>query len=154
MNVAPARRDSGFSLRDMPYQWLVLKYWMMLGQFHQYPARPLRKERFPKMRCANLPSIAIVTPSFQQAPFVERTLRSVLDQDYPRLQYAVQDGGSTDDSVEILTRFASQLTSYESAPDGGQADAIVRGFAKVSGEVMAWLNADDLLMPGALHYVG
>lgn len=111
-------------------------------------------EVFPEQNGAELPWIAMVTPSFQQAAYLERTLRSVLDQDYPRLRYAVQDGGSADGSVELIERYAGRLAARESARDGGQAAAIVRGFTKVSGDVMAWLNADDLLMPGALAFVG
>jgi GT2 family glycosyltransferase len=78
----------------------------------------------------------------------------VLDQRYPALEYVVQDGGSTDRTQEILRLYEDRLTSWESAPDSGQADAINRGFARTSGEIMAYLNADDLLLPGALAYVG
>lgn len=141
-------------LSDPLRSWLVQRYWMFLGRFEQYSPRPLRHERFPQTDGADLPWIAMVTPSFQQADYLERTMRSVLDQGYPRLRYALQDGGSTDGSAEILGRYAAQLAASESARDGGQAEAIVRGFAKVSGDIMAWLNADDLLMPGALAFVG
>lgn len=99
------------------------------------------------------PSISIVTPSFNQGHVLEQTLRSVLDQGYPALEYVVQDGGSTDSSTEVLRRFARQLSSWESAPDEGQAAAINLGMRRTSGEIMAYLNSDDMLLPGSLAYV-
>lgn len=99
------------------------------------------------------PSITIVTPSFQQGHFLERTILSVLDQGYPTLEYVVRDGGSTDETLDILKRHASSLTRWESAPDHGQANAINLGFAGSTGEIMAFLNSDDLLLPGSLAYV-
>ncbi len=131
-----------------------MRYLRMPGRFQQYRPRKVRLERFPPQEPFELPWIAMVTPSYQQASYLERTLRSVLDQNYPRLRYAVQDGGSKDGSAELIERYAARLATHESAPDGGQAAAIVRGFTKVSGDIMAWLNADDLLMPGALAFVG
>lgn len=98
-------------------------------------------------------SIALVTPSFGQAAFLERTLESVLAQNYPWLDYWVQDGGSNDGSVEILRSYSSRLSGWESAVDSGQAQAINRGFERCQGEIMGWLNADDLLLPGTLNYV-
>ena len=114
----------------------------------QLPAhyhRPLRLRAPAKM--------SIVTPSFRQAHFIERTLRSVIDQGYPDLEYIVQDGGSQDGTVDILQRYAGKLASWESKPDKGQSQAINLGFAKTTGEIMAWLNSDDVLLPGTLHYV-
>ena len=99
------------------------------------------------------PAIAIVTPSFNQGHVLEATIRSVLDQGYPSLEYVVQDGGSTDGSVAILERYASRLLAWESAADGGQAAAINLGLRRTRGEIMAYLNSDDILMPGALAYV-
>lgn len=99
------------------------------------------------------PSISIVTPSFNQGHVLEQTIRSVLDQGYPALEYVVQDGGSTDSSVDILRRYAPQLSSWDSAPDGGQAAAINLGMRRTSGEIMAYLNSDDMLLPGSLAYV-
>lgn len=98
-------------------------------------------------------TISIVTPSFDQGRFLEWTLRSVLLQGFSKLEYVVMDGGSRDRTREILARFAPRLTHVESAPDGGQADAIVRGFAHTTGDIMAYLNSDDMLAPGALEFV-
>jgi glycosyltransferase involved in cell wall biosynthesis len=99
------------------------------------------------------PTISIVTPSYNQGAFIERTIRSVIDQQYPKLEYIVQDGGSTDDTREVLERYDSELTRWEMSPDAGQAQAINRGFTRASGDVMAYLNSDDLLLPGSLRYV-
>ena len=101
----------------------------------------------------NAPVITIVTPSFNQADFLEEAMRSVLGQGYPRLEYIVMDGGSADGSVDIIRRHAARLAHWESAPDRGQADAIARGFALGSGEILGWLNSDDVLLPGALAAV-
>ena len=98
--------------------------------------------------------MAIVTPSYNQAVFLGGTIESVLSQDYPRLEYAVVDGGSTDGSKELLERYRPRLAYTVSEPDEGQAHAIVKGFSNTHGEIMAYLNSDDCLMPGALRYVG
>jgi FkbM family methyltransferase len=102
---------------------------------------------------ATHPRICIVTPSFRQASFIERTIRSVLDQGYPNLEYFVQDGGSDDGTLEILERYGDRLASWDSRPDSGQTEAINRGFERVDGEIMAWINSDDILLPGALAFV-
>lgn len=99
------------------------------------------------------PTISIVTPSYNQGRFLEWTLRSVILQNYPRLEYVVMDGGSTDESAEILARYRRFFSHLESARDAGQADAVRRGFARTSGEIMAYLNSDDVLAPGALDFV-
>jgi glycosyltransferase involved in cell wall biosynthesis len=102
---------------------------------------------------ATYPTISIVTPSYQHGRFLEWTLRSVLLQEYPKLEYVVMDGGSTDETPPILARYADRLAHVESAKDGGQADAVARGFAYTTGEIMAYLNSDDVLAPGALEFV-
>ena len=97
--------------------------------------------------------IAICTPSYNQADYLNETIPSVLSQGYPNLDYWVQDGGSTDESAEVLARWAESGLRYEIAPDDGQADAINKGFSQVDGEIMAWINSDDLLLPGSLAAV-
>jgi glycosyltransferase involved in cell wall biosynthesis len=94
-----------------------------------------------------VPRISIVTPSLNQADYLEHTLRSVLDQGYPNLEYVVVDGGSTDGSLAILDRYASRLTWSVSEPDDGHAAAINKGFSHTTGEIMAWLNSDDTYLP-------
>lgn len=100
------------------------------------------------------PRISVITPSFNQAPFLERTLRSVLDQNYPNLEFIVIDGGSNDGSVEILKRYESQLAYWVSERDRGQSHALNKGFARATGEIVGWLNSDDLYSPDTLAYVG
>lgn len=97
--------------------------------------------------------ISIVTPSFNQAAFLEDAMRSVLDQRDAELEYFVMDGGSTDGSAEIIRRHADRLAGWASERDSGQYDAINRGFARSTGEVMGWLNSDDMLAPWALSVV-
>jgi glycosyltransferase involved in cell wall biosynthesis len=99
------------------------------------------------------PRISIVTPSYNQGRFLEETVRSVLHQGYPNLEYVVVDGGSTDDSSEIIKKYAPWLTYWVSEPDHGQSDAINKGFDRVTGQILGWLNSDDFLAPNALHKV-
>jgi hypothetical protein len=101
----------------------------------------------------HLPKISVVTPSLNQGQFLEDTILSVLGQLYPRLEYFVMDGGSRDQSVEIIRRYESSLAGWVSEPDSGQPQAINKGFAKASGDILAWVNSDDLLMPGTLNHV-
>lgn len=101
----------------------------------------------------DLPKISIVTPSFNQAAFIEWTVRSVLMQRYPNLEYILMDGGSTDGTQEVLEPYRDRFAHYESARDKGQSDAIHRGFNHATGEIMAYLNSDDMLAPGALQFV-
>lgn len=102
---------------------------------------------------ANAPKISIVVPSLNQGRFIGATLQSIVDQAYPNLELIVVDGGSTDDSFSIIQKFESHITWWVSEPDQGQAAAINKGFRKATGEIMAWINSDDLMMPGALHHI-
>jgi glycosyltransferase involved in cell wall biosynthesis len=101
----------------------------------------------------HLPRIAIVTPSFNQGDYIEATIRSILLQRYPALDYVIMDGGSTDGTLDIVRRYQPWLTYWESTPDNGQYQAIGRGFSHTSGEIMLWLNSDDMLMPNSLWAV-
>jgi glycosyltransferase involved in cell wall biosynthesis len=97
------------------------------------------------------PKLSIITPSLNQGKFIERTIRSVLDQGYENLEYIVVDGGSTDSSVEIIRRYQDQLAWWVSEPDRGQSDAINKGLERSTGEVIAFVNSDDYYLPGAFE---
>jgi glycosyltransferase involved in cell wall biosynthesis len=96
------------------------------------------------------PRVSVVTPSFNQADFIEETIRSVLLQGYPDLEYIVMDGGSRDGSAELIARYSEWLAHWTSEPDGGQSDAINKGWERATGEVVTWLNSDDVYRPGAI----
>jgi len=101
----------------------------------------------------DLPKISIVTPSFNQGDYIEETIRSVIDQGYPNLEYIVIDGGSDDSSVDIIRKHEHHISYWESNTDRGQSHAINKGFARATGEIFAWLNSDDYLLEGALDSV-
>ncbi len=123
----------------------------------QYPPIPMKlptyREFFGFSQPESLPVVSIVTPSLNQAQFLERTIQSVLGQQYPNLEYVIMDGVSEDGTDRILLEYTTRVTYLESRQDFGQANAINRGFHRTTGEIMAWLNADDLLLPGSIAYI-
>jgi FkbM family methyltransferase len=149
----PSIRPIVNSLRSLRRKFLP-----KIGVLEQYPPRslyvPKSYNKFSHvMPDYTLPSISIVTPSYNQGKYIERTIRSVLDQGYPNLQYVIQDGNSKDNTFEVIKSFQGKLAHFESRSDSGQAHAINLAFHHTSGEIMAYLNSDDMLLPGALRYV-
>jgi len=134
-----------------------IRHWLQprLGVFYQYPPRRFNiPEHYGSVAgLQGSPTISIVTPSFNQADFLELTIKSVVEQNYPALEYIIQDGGSEDGTVAVLKKYSHYFSHWESTGDKGQAHAINLGFRHATGEIMAYLNSDDLLLPGALPYV-
>jgi glycosyltransferase involved in cell wall biosynthesis len=133
-------------------------------RIEQLPPPPARKQGWPWTAPSDSavpatgnehwPRITVVTPSYNQGAFIEETIRSVLLQGYPNLEYLVIDGGSSDETVAILERYSPWLSYWVSEKDRGQSHAINKGFARATGQLMNWLNSDDLLLPGALAALG
>lgn len=98
--------------------------------------------------------ISVITPSYNQGNYIEKTIRSVIGQDYENLEYIIIDGGSTDSTCEIIKKYEEKITYWQSKRDNGQADAINQGFAKATGDILCWLNSDDYFLPGALKTIG
>ncbi len=101
-----------------------------------------------------LPKISIITPSYNQEQFLREAIESVLDQNYPNLEYFIVDGGSTDGSIDIIKEFADRIDWWITERDEGQADAIYKGFERATGNLLGWLNSDDVYFPGALLKIG
>ncbi|GLR85786.1 glycosyltransferase family 2 protein [Bradyrhizobium iriomotense] len=142
--AAGQRRESLRSLWRRPPMWT----------FEQYPPRLLNLNSFQPTPSppANAPRIAMVTPSYNHVHYLDATIDSILNQNYPNLHYHVQDGASIDGTVELLSKRGNGL-SWRSEPDKGQSNAINIGFSGVDCEIMAYLNSDDMLLPGTLAYV-
>lgn len=100
-----------------------------------------------------IPKISIVTPSFNQGRFIEETILSVIGQQYPNLEYIIIDGGSTDNSIEIIKKYEKYLSYWISEKDKGQSHGLNKGFLRASGDILAWLNSDDMYLPGTLNYI-
>ncbi len=155
----PATKTMSRSLRDLlghSFQNALNAIPTRIGNLRQYPPRELRVDTLdPQHFSGRYPSIAIVTPSFNQSRFIRRTIQSVLDQAYPALRYVVVDGGSTDGTPDTLRDLSREYDlRWISEKDRGQSDAINKGFGMVDGDIMAWLNSDDILLPRTLLFVG
>jgi glycosyltransferase involved in cell wall biosynthesis len=112
------------------------------------------QEPLDQPEASSLPRISVITPSYNQARFIEQTIRSVLLQQYPNLEYIIIDGGSADGSVEIIRKYEPWLSYWVSEPDRGQSHAINKGFEKATGQILCWLNSDDYYLPDALLTAG
>ena len=125
-----------------------------LGRFNQYPPKEISVKQLRQANYdANLPSIVLVTPSFNQVKFVGETISSVIEQNYPLLQFVIQDACSKDGTEVVLKSFDETGIDIRIEPDQGQSDALNRGFANSTADIMAYLNSDDLLLPGTLRFV-
>ena len=123
------------------------------GRVQTTPVKPVINTDSLSSDIEMLPKISIITPSYNQGQFLEICIQSVLNQKYPKLEYIIIDGASTDESVDIIKKYAGNLAYWISAPDEGQSDAINKGFAHSTGDVIAWLNSDDFYLDGAFEAI-
>jgi hypothetical protein len=127
-----------------------------IGQLGTYSPRPVSLTSAlsdTNLTGQSLPKISIVVPTYNQGKFIDKTLQSIIDQQYQNLELIVVDGGSTDNTLSIIKQYESYIAWWISEPDSGQTAAINKGFSRSSGEIMAWINSDDLIAPGALKFV-
>ena len=137
--------QTALTLKDLPLSPSSKSGWPWTEQ-----GKPLTEQRSDGF---TWPRITIVTPNYNQGQFIEETIRSVLLQGYPNLEYIIIDGGSTDNSVEIVKKYEQYLAYWVSEPDRGQSHAINKGFERCTGDYVAWMNSSDCYMPGALQYI-
>jgi glycosyltransferase involved in cell wall biosynthesis len=137
--------STAITLKDLPPPPEGKQSWPWTEQIESLPERMQDGSEWPR--------ISIVTPSYNYGEFIEETIRSILLQGYPNLEYIIIDGGSTDNTVEIIENYEQYLAYWVSEPDEGQADAINKGFQKSTGEIVAFLNSDDVYLPDALKFV-
>lgn len=117
----------------------------------RWPWQPLHDQKSAQRRDRNtFPKVCIITPSYNQGEFLEETIRSVLQQDYPNIEYRVMDGGSSDQSIDIIKKYDEYLDGWVSGPDNGQADAVRKGWMNSDADILAYLNSDDTYLPGAV----
>lgn len=143
--LASPNKMSVSPLLDLPASDALAWDWPFTADPTVLPGKSLAIRKWPR--------ISVITPSLNQAEFLERTIRSVLLQNYPDLEYIIIDGGSTDNSVEIIEKYADSLAYYVSEPDRGYIHAINKGLNRVTGEIVCWLSSDDFYLPGTLHTV-
>lgn len=122
-------------------------------KIREFVSRPMFVEAVLLNKDKSYPKISIITPSYNQGKFLERTILSVLNQNYPNLEYIIIDGGSTDNSVEIIKKYEKYIAYWISEPDRGQSHALNKGFERATGDIFGWLNTDDLYMPGVFYTI-